>query len=481
MTPVTGAPLWTAEEAAAATGGTATGVWVAAGMSIDSRTLEPGDLFVALEGPNHDGHDYVAAALQLGAAAALVARRPDGLAADAPLLIVPDTLQALRDLARAARARSRARVIAVTGSVGKTGTKEALRTVLAAQDRTHANVGSLNNHWGLPLSLARLPEDAAYAVFEMGMNHPGEIVPLSRLARPHIALVTTVAAVHSAHFTSVEQIADAKAEVFAGIEPGGAAVLNRDNPFFDRLRAAGRARGIACFTGFGESADADVRLVRAVADAAGSDVTARLGDTTLDYRVNIPGRHWVINSLAVLATAGAAGADVAAAARAMALVAAPRGRGNRHRVEIDGGAFDLIDESYNASPTSMAAALAVLGDSQVGDGGRRIAVLGDMLELGDAAAQRHAELLAPVAAAGIDLVYTAGPAMAHLWDRLPRGLRGGHAVDSAALAPLVAAAVGAGDVVMVKGSAGSRTGLVVRALLALAVDAEPAPRAANGG
>jgi len=474
--------LWTSAAAAAATNGRSTTDWTATGVSIDSRTIERGDLFVALEGPNFDGHQFVAAALKAGAAAALVARVPTDVAADTPLLLVGDTLDGLQDLARAARECSTARIIAVTGSVGKTGTKEALRTVLSAQAKTHANVGSLNNHWGLPLSLARLPEDTAYAVFEMGMNHPREITPLSLMARPHVALITTVESVHSEFFASVEQIADAKAEIFDGVEPGGRAVLFRDNPYFERLKAAAAARGITDVTSFGTTAEADVRLFDAVSDAFGSDASAEIAGKTLKYRIGTPGWHWVTNSLAVLATAAAAGADVAAAAASLRDVTPPKGRGDRHRVTIAGGEFELIDESYNASPTSMAAALAVLGAAETGEHGRRIAVMGDMLELGDAAPVLHADLLDPVTESGADLVFTAGPDMENLWDRLPAGLRGGHAESSEKLAPVVTAVVAPGDVVMVKGSAGSKTGLIVRALKKLAAaDADAPPRVVNGG
>ncbi len=479
-----GQALWTADEAARATGGRAQGAWRCVGVSIDSRTVRPGDLFVALKGPNFDGHDFVAAALDRGAAAAMVSGRPGGIPVDAPLLVVDDTLQGLSDLGEAARARSRARVIGITGSVGKTGVKEALRSVLGAQAETAANEGSLNNHWGLPLSLARLPRRAAFAVFEMGMNHPGEIAPLSRLARPHVAVITTVEAVHKEHFAAIEDIADAKAEIFAGIAEDGIAVLNRDNEQFARLARAAGAAGIRTVISFGRHADAGVRVLEEEVDGAGSRVRARVAGEILDYALSVPGRHWVLNSACVLASVAAVGADVRRAAGRLATFAVPKGRGQRLTVERGDRSFTLIDDSYNASPVSMAAALEVLGKTAPGAGGRRIAVLGDMLELGEDAVERHVSLAETVKANRIDLVFAAGPMMAHLFQALPAALRGGHADDSAALAPLVAAAARAGDVITVKGSAGSRMGRVVDALKALAAagDEGGAPhRAASGG
>ncbi|HJU17555.1 MAG TPA: Mur ligase family protein, partial [Stellaceae bacterium] len=303
------APLWTAASAAAATGGVAVGDWAASGVSIDSRTAGAGDLFVALCGPNRDGHDFVRAAFERGAAAAVVARDVADLPTEAPVLRVADTLAALGALAAAARERSRARIVAVTGSVGKTGTKEALALALAACGPTAASAGSLNNHWGVPLSLARLPAEAAYGVFELGMNHPGEIAALTRLVRPHVAVITTVEPAHLGFFPSVAAIADAKAEIFEGLEPGGVAVLNRDNPYYERLAAAARRCG-AAIVGFGAAAAADVRLADYGPRPDGSAVTAALSGTLVRYDVPVPGRHWVLNSLAVLAASRAAGADV---------------------------------------------------------------------------------------------------------------------------------------------------------------------------
>lgn len=459
MTPA----LWTSQEAAAATSGRATSDWSASGVSIDSRSLEKGDLFVALHGPNFDGHDFVAEALAKGAAAALV----DGDAEGAALLKVGDTMAALEALGRCARRRSAAAVIAVTGSVGKTGSKEALKLVLSAQAETSASTGSLNNHWGVPLSLSRLPAEAAFGIFEIGMNHPGEINPLSRMVRPNVALITTVEAVHSAYFDSEEAIADAKAEIFAGLEPAAAAVLNRDNRHFHRLAAAARARGIGRIISFGTWDEADFRLLDAVSDSGGTVIRADLGGVPLTYRLATPGHHWVVNSLGVLAAVAAAGGSVVDAAAGLSGLEAPPGRGRFHLIRMDGGEVTLIDESYNASPASMRAALDVLGQTRPSAGGRRIAVLGDMLELGPGSAPLHAALAEVLAGEGIDLVFTAGRDMAWLSEALAPGMRGGHAINTELLLPMVVEALVPGDVVVVKGSLGSRTGVIVEALLDL--------------
>ena len=462
---MTAAALWTRTEAAQAVNAPVTGRdWIASGVSIDSRTVEPGDLFIALTGPNHDGHDHVAAALAQGAAAAIIHRRPEGLAADAPVLLVTDTMAALQDLGRASRARSTARIAAVTGSVGKTGTKEMLRLVLAEQGRTHASVGSFNNHWGVPLSLARMPRDVQFAVFELGMNHPGEIEPLCRMVRPHVAAITTVEAVHLEFFASTEDIARAKAEIFAGIEPGGVAVLPRDNRHFRQLAAAAGAAGVEGLLSFGSHIEATARLMDCGVDPDSTAVFALIRNRALSYRIGIAGRQWAMNSLAVLLIVDALGADLDLAAKALAGMSAPKGRGQRRTVAVSGGTVELIDESYNASPVSMKAAIATLAAAKPGKGARRIAVLGDMLELGHAGPELHAGLAETISTWGIDKVFTAGPLMENLHRALPDQRRGGHAPDSQALAPLVKAAVRPGDVVMVKGSAGSRMGRIVQAL-----------------
>ncbi len=473
--------LWTAGDAEAATGGKAVGGWNAMGVSIDSRTLVPGDLFVAITGPNFDGHKFAAAALAAGAGAVVIDHDPGDLDNAAPLLRVTDTLQALRDLGIAARARTQARIIAVTGSVGKTGSKETLKFVLARQAETSASQGNLNNHWGLPLSLARMPGQATFGIFEMGMNNPGEITPLSKMARPHVALITNVEAVHIAHFATLEAIADAKAEIFTGVEPGGMAVLNRDNEHFHRLAEAARTYGVDQVIGFGVSDDADFRLVEESCDTDGSSVTVDIGGHALSYRLGIAGHHWVMNSLGVLAAVAAAGGNVGEAARSFGELAAPKGRGRVHHLAIAGHPFTLIDESYNASPVSMNAGFEVLGQAPVGGGGRRIAVLGDMRELGAESPARHAGLAVSLKRNDIDLVFTAGTDMAHLFDALESGMKGGHAETTEALLPAVLAAIDSGDVVMIKGSHGSRTGLIVDALLAEAEKPVAMPsRAVNG-
>ncbi|EJW13145.1 UDP-N-acetylmuramoylalanyl-D-glutamyl-2,6-diaminopimelate--D-alanyl-D-alanine ligase [Rhodovulum sp. PH10] len=459
-------PLWTVAAMADAMGAARVGALpeTVGGISIDSRTIGPGEAFFAIAGDRHDGHAFVDAALERGAALAVVAAdKRETLPADARLLVVPDVLEALRSLARAARARSPAKVVAVTGSVGKTSTKEALRLALRADGETHASSASFNNHWGVPLSLARLPETARYAVFEIGMNHPGEITPLVKLVRPHVAIVTTVEPVHLEFFPSVAAIADAKAEIFLGLEPGGFAVLNHDNPHFQRLERRARQAG-AKIVSFGEHARADARLLKSVLLPDGSTVAANILGIPVDYRIGAPGGHFVINSLAVLAAVTLVGADLALGALALAGQRPAAGRGVRTTLEVAGGRALLIDESYNANPTSMRAALAVLGTAQVGARGRRIAVLGDMLELGDSGAALHQGLAAAVTENAVDLVFCAGPLMAHLWDALPAERRGGYAGSAEELEAQVLAAVRGGDAVMVKGSLGSRMGPIVKAL-----------------
>jgi UDP-N-acetylmuramoyl-tripeptide--D-alanyl-D-alanine ligase len=460
-------PLWTSDALVEAMGAMRNGTLPrdVFGISIDSRTLAPGDAYFAIRGDVHDGHDFVAAALNAGAALAVVEEaQADKFAADAPLLVVGDVLEGLRGLARASRARLTGPVIAVTGSVGKTSTKEALRGVLGGQGETHASVASFNNHWGVPLSLARCPLSARFAVFEIGMNHAGEIEPLVKLVRPHIAIITTVEPVHLEFFSGVEAIADAKSEIFAGLEPGGAAVLNRDNPMFDRLCANAREAKIARVVSFGADPNADARLLDIALHADCSAVHANILGRDVTYKLGVPGRHIALNSLAVLAAAELAGADLALAALALSQVQPAAGRGVRKPLPIGQGEAIMIDESYNANPASMAAALSVLGSAAVGAQGRRIAVLGDMLELGPTGPELHRGLVDAVRACGIDLVFCCGPLMRNLWDALSSGKRGGYAETAAALEFQVAAAIRAGDVIMVKGSLGSRMKTIVTAL-----------------
>ena len=435
------------------------------GISIDSRTLSPGDAFFAIAGDNRDGHAFVEAALKAGAGLAVVAKnKRDTLPTDVPLLVVDDVLDALRDLAHAARARLTGKVIAVTGSVGKTSTKEALRLVLSREGETHASAASYNNHWGVPLSLARCPADVRFAVFELGMNHVGEIGPLSRLVQPDIAIITTVAPVHLEHFPSIDAIADAKAEIFEGLIEGGIAILNRDNEQFNRLADRALDARVSRVVSFGEEAGADAQLTRCVLQPDFSTVQARILGDDVTYKLGAPGRHLVMNSLAVLAAAKLAGADLAMAALALADLQPASGRGTRIMLDVPGGQALLIDESYNANPVSMAASIALLGQAQPGPRGRRIAVLGDMLELGPQSGALHAGLAQPIVDHAVDLVFCAGPAMRNLWEALPSNRRGGYANDSGALEPQVLDAVSGGDAIMIKGSFGSKMTPIVKAL-----------------
>ena len=435
------------------------------GVSMDTRTLVPGDLFLAVTGEASDGHAYVGAAFGKGAAAAVVdERRAPDLAGAGPLYVVDDVLAALWRLGAAGRARSAARVIAVTGSVGKTSTKEALRLALTPAGAVHASAASYNNHWGVPLTLGRMARTARFAVVEIGMNHAGEITPLVAMTRPHVAIVTNVGPVHLEHFSGVDAIADAKAEIFSGLEPGGLAIVHRDGDQFDRLAAAAAASPAGHLSTFGTHADADARLLDLAVAPDHSIVEALVAGKRLTFRLGAPGRHQAVNALAVLLAAKAVGVELDDAAAALAFFAPPAGRGSRDTLATSDGALTLIDESYNANPTSVRAALSLAGAVPSGPGGRHIAVLGDMLELGPSAAALHAELAADVETSGVDLVFAAGPLMRHLYDALPPGRRGAWAANAGALAPLVVDVVRGHDVVVVKGSNGSRMNAVVGAL-----------------
>jgi UDP-N-acetylmuramoyl-tripeptide--D-alanyl-D-alanine ligase len=434
------------------------------GVSIDSRTLQAGDLFIAIKGDAHDGHDHVARAFESGAAAAVVLRERAGrLAALGPLFAVDDTLGAMERLGVAARARSRARIVAVTGSVGKTTVKEMLRMMLSACGAVHASAHSYNNHWGLPLTLARMPADASYGVFEIGMNHAGEIAPLTRMARPHAALVTTIAPVHIEYLGSIEAIADAKAEIFLGLEPGGAAALNHDAPQFERLAKAARARGVRVLE-FGRAADCDARLIEVAAIDGGSRVKAQISGRELAFVLGAPGAHMAENAIGALLAAEALGADLDACAAALERFSPQQGRGARFSVTTPDGPAIIIDESYNANPASMRAALKLLAAANPGPGGRRIAVIGDMLELGPKAQAMHAELAADLSASRVDLLFGAGPLTRALYDAAPASMRAAWAERSNELTDEVARALRGGDIAMVKGSNGSRMGPLVAAL-----------------
>jgi len=454
--------LWTSTEAAAATGGETHGAWAATGVSIDTRTLEKGDLFIALTGEARDGHEFVGEALGKGAVAALVSRRPENLPANASLLEVRDTQAGLEALGRASRARAEARIVAVTGSAGKTTTKEMLRLALSGAGEVAASSASYNNHWGVPLSLARMPREADFGVFEIGMNHFGEIRALVAQVRPHVAIITTIAPAHLEYFGTLEAIADAKSEIFEGIVPGGAALLPADNPQSARLIAHARKAGVERVLTFGMQAGADARLVTSDTRGEAQDVVADIRGKQIRFRMGAVGGHIATNALAAILAATEIGVEATAAATALARFAPLRGRGARFKA----GGIEVIDESYNANPASMAAALTLLGSAQPAARGRRIAVLGDMLELGTQGTALHRGLAKEIAAARADLVFLCGPQMSALWEVLPQTHRGAYAPTSADLVPQLADAVHEGDVILVKGSFGSRMSAIVDALRA---------------
>ncbi len=448
--------LWTWDDLVAASGGMPDGTpdGSITGVSIDSRTLRPGECFVALQDVR-DGHDFVPAAFAAGARAALVSFAYHRQHGDGALIRVADPLTGLQAVAQAARSRTSARVVAITGSVGKTGTKEALRACLARLGPTHASEKSYNNHWGVPLTLARMPVASTFAVLEIGMNHRGEIAPLTRLARPHLAIITAVEPVHIGQLASLEAIAAEKSDIFLGLEPGGAAIINRDSPYCSLMRAAAERQG-ARVIGFGLDPAADVRPAVVKLDAGGSDVTVDALGERLSYRLGAPGAHLVANSLAIVAALLALGADPRRALPALARISPPPGRGARTLLRTGGGELLLIDESYNANPASMRAALATLATAPRIRWPRRVVVLGDMLELGPRAAELHFGLKEAIDAAGVDLVFACGPNMARLFAVLEPSRQGMWAETSDRLAARLLESVEAGDVVMVKGSLGSR-------------------------
>ncbi len=440
--------LWTADELIIAAGGAMRGRFEVSGIAFDTRQVVPGDLFIALHGEARDGHDFVAAALAKGAAGALIDRDVPGLDPAAPVLRVADTLAALGRLGAFARARTRAKIIAVTGSVGKTTTKQMLGRCLAAFGPVHAAQASFNNHLGVPLTLARIPPDAQFAVIEIGMNHRGEIEPLARMARPHVAMVTSIAAAHLGHMGNIEAIAEEKANIFAPLEADGVAVMPRDSPFLPILSA--RVRKAVRRLTFGEGGLADLRLVEAESDATGCDVTAHYAGRVVRLRLQAPGRHMAMNALAALAACVGLDLDIDQAARALDGFQPVAGRGAQRRIATFDGAALLLDESYNASGASVRAALEVLRLQP----GRHVAALGDMLELGDEAESEH-RALADIVAQSADLVFACGPMMRLMFADLPAHLRGAWEPDSQSLAPLLKAELRAGDALLVKGSLGS--------------------------
>lgn len=458
--------LWTLDALVSATKGTVHGNLgqVFGGVSIDSRTVAKNDIFVAIKGDSMDGHDYVAAAIAKGAGLAIVSRIHADWPETLPLLQVENPLTALEHMGIAARARSHARIIAVTGSVGKTSTKEMLRVALVASGETHASAASFNNHWGVPLTLSRLPTSAGFGVFEIGMNHAGEITPLVGMVRPHVAIVTTVAASHLGHFGSLDEIADAKAEIFSGVVAGGHAVINRDSQYFEHLKVVAQAHGITSIIGFGRHPDAEVRLEGLALRPDCCCITADIMGEKVIYKLGMPGEHMALNSLAVLAAAKLVGADLARAALALSEAKPAKGRGGQVKLQMPEGELLLLDESYNANPASVAAALALLSNLKPTKNGRRIAVLGDMLELGAFGPDLHRTLSHDIERHGIDRVYVAGPLMKHLWDVLPAAKRGAYAPLSDTIVETLINDLRAGDCVMVKGSLGSKMGPVVEAL-----------------
>jgi UDP-N-acetylmuramoyl-tripeptide--D-alanyl-D-alanine ligase len=406
----------------------------------------------------NNGHDFVEQAFSKGAAAALVGETfPEGTASGSgPLCRVPDTLKALEKLGVYARQRTQARIIAVTGSYGKTSTKEALKHVLSAFGKTYATERSFNNHWGVPLSLARLPKEADYGIFEIGMNHSGEIGPLSKMVKPDVALITTVDPAHIGHFDSLDDIATAKAEIFQGLIFDGAAVINYDNFYFEYLNDMAFLGGAAQAFNFGAQPGADIRLLQTEASSEGLEVTASIQGRKVNYTLPAHGRHWAYNSLAIIGVILALDLEVEKAIKAFAGIQPVEGRGKHHKIAFGKGALHVIDESYNAGPVSMRCAIEVLGQLQPVEGGRRIAVLGDMLELGKATEDYHRELADILKANAVDLVFTSGANMQLLYQSLDSAMQGAHNDDVRNLAEIVRTRVQAGDIIMIKGSRGQR-------------------------
>jgi UDP-N-acetylmuramoyl-tripeptide--D-alanyl-D-alanine ligase len=465
---MTSKPLWSVQELEAATGGkliNAAADVLISSVSIDSRSLEAGALFFAITGVSMDGHRFVPAAQQAGAALCVVCHdKLNELPSNQPYLAVADTFQAMRDVGAAGRARMQGKVIGVTGSVGKTSAKEMLRHALTPNGKTHAPDKSFNNHWGVPLTAARMPRDCDYGVFEMGMSAPNEITPLTTLVKPHIAMITTVAPVHLEFFDNVEGIADAKAEIFDGLDEDGIAILNRDNAHYERLLARAKLKTSEIYS-FGVHEKADAKLLDIEVEATGSLIKAKILDEEVSLKLAIPGAHQAMNALAVLLAVKLSGANMELALEGLAAMAATEGRGAQQVLtDLDGRSITLIDESYNANPASMRAALAVLKGTAPSNGGRRIAVLGDMLELGVEGAALHAELSEVVGQSAVDLVFACGPLMKNMFEALPSNLQAGYAETAKDLGAQIIPQLKTGDVVMVKGSNGVRMKCVLQDL-----------------
>lgn len=473
---------WTGEEVVNAVRGHSLHeqTWSASGVAIDSRSVKKGDLFVALKGPHHDAHEFVANAVAAGCSAAIVSHQSSQVPSGSPLVFVDDTFKALELLGQAGRQRAQSRIIAVTGSVGKTSSKEMLRLMLGAVGTCYANEGSLNNQWGVPLSLARLPADADYGVFEIGMNHAGELTVLSQQVKPHIALITTIEAVHLEFFDSLEGIADAKAEIFQGLPPEGIAILNQDNPYYARLATAAKNQGIKKILGFGQNGKRDARMLSFVPTPEGATIKADIQGKMIDYHLSAFGVHNALNSLGTLLTAVVAGGDAQACAAALAHYHLPSGRGGIQIIHLAQGSFTLIDESYNASPASMRAAINVLAHTEPSHtGGRRIMVLGDMKELGPTSPSLHAGLAKDLVDGKIDRVYCCGEMMAHLFEALPPSLRGGHVLESKALIQSVVDNINCGDVITIKGSHSMNMNVIVNSLKELNCFSNPSHKCAS--
>lgn len=458
--------LWTQSDADLATGFSSSAPWQAQGVSIDTRNLQKGDLYIALRGANHDGHDFLDMAVRNGASALLIDKKPKEIL-PIPFLLVKDTLEALQKLGLYARNRTRAQIIGITGSVGKTSTKEALYIAFSSVAKTIASQGGLNNHWGLPLSLTRIPEDIDVAILEMGMNHKGELHELSLMAKPHLAIITKVAEAHREFFTSLDEIVDAKCEILDGVPKEGTIILNRDCLTFDRQFRHVQKRSDLKFVTFGSNVDSDIRLMKLVMEHNYCEVQAQIFGKTISYALNTNARHLAFNSLAVLAAVSVLGFDVDVAAKALQRFAPLAGRGKQELIHYRKGSFLLIDESYNASPVAVKAALNVLGNTKTGEKGRRIFVFGDMRELGEDALHYHADLAQNVISEDIDVVFSCGTLSKALFEAIPEAKRGGHKADAQELAQELPSLVEPGDVVMVKGSLSMQMKKVVDSLKSL--------------
>lgn len=457
--------LWTTAEIITATGGMSSGDWSVSSVSIDTRTMQPGALFVALPGAKVDGHEHVANALSQGAAGALVSKPIAGVDASR-LVIVKDVEKALQQLGAAGRARANAQVIGITGSVGKTGAKEMIAAALSAVGSVYATRGNLNNHLGVPLNLANLPRDTEFAVIEMGMNHADEISPLSKMARPHVSLITTVDAVHIEFFPSVEAIADEKAAIFDGMGGKGVAVLNADNAHYERLKKHAQAQGLDRILSFGTGKNALCRMTKYAIDDTHSVIEATIAGTTLSYRIGTVGKHWALMSVAVLGVVDALKADLAKAAAVLEQFTEPKGRGQIKKLSMKGGNLRLIDDAYNASPVSVKGAIEKVAEMRAASPApvRTVVVLGDMLELGEQAEDLHVGLVPTLVNNQMDLVFAAGTFMEKMYQALPETMRGAYKATSRELAPMVVEALRANDLVLVKGSRGSRMDVVVEAI-----------------